>query len=124
MGEVASLSVTEPVRVDSRRVRDIVAELGDAAAEGVVQLALEQMASSVAQLQAGAGGMGHEAFAAQAERLSRLAWQVGLVSLAAVAVDVADCARRADETALAATLARTARIANSSLNEIWAVLAL
>ena len=59
------------------------------------------------------------AIVGQAERLSRLAWQVGLVSLAGVAIDVADCARRNEAVALTATLARAVRVANRSLTEIW-----
>ncbi|HMR37496.1 MAG TPA: hypothetical protein PJ999_14635, partial [Paracoccus sp. (in: a-proteobacteria)] len=53
------------------------------------------------------------------QRLSRLAWQVGLVTLAGVAVDIADCAQAGDPVALQATLARMERVAKRSLTEIW-----
>lgn len=119
MKKVAALAMVEPVCVDERRLQDIVNELGDVAAEGLIQLALEQMALGVQALQ-GDARRGHDAaIVAQAERLSRLAWQIGLVTLAAVAVDIADCARRGDDVALKAVLARLTRVADRSLTDIW-----
>lgn len=119
MGNVAALGMAEPVRVDAGRVRHIVDELGENAAKGLIEMALEQMAIAVTALQREADGGDAVRIAAKAERLSRLAWQVGLVSLARVADDVAACARRTDAVALAATLARAVRVANRSLTEIW-----
>lgn len=119
MTNVARLGVAESIRLDSGRVQDIVNELGETAAEGLLQMALEQMAAAVTVLVDSAGRGDGDAVVAQAERLSRLAWQVGLLSLAGVAVDVADCARREDAVGLTATLARTVRVANRSLTEIW-----
>ena len=119
MKNVAALAVAEPVSVDERRLQDIVNELGEVAAEGLIQLALEQMALAVHALQTDARSGNGFATIAQAQRLSRLAWQVGLVTLAAVAVDIADCARRGDAVALEATVARMVRVADRSLTEIW-----
>ncbi len=123
MKNVAALAVAEPVSVDERRLQDIVNELGEVAAEGLIQLALEQMALAVHALQADARSGNNFATVEQAQRLSRLAWQVGLVTLAAVAVDIADCARRGDVVALEATLARMVRVADRSLTDIWEGLA-
>ncbi|NHF73644.1 hypothetical protein [Paracoccus xiamenensis] len=119
MSKIAPLGVTEPIRVDAGRIQNIVTELGGSAAEGVIQLALEQMASLVEGVLESARQGDDAAVVSQAERLSRLAWQVGLVSLAGVAIDVADCARRHEAVALTATLARAVRVANRSLTEIW-----
>lgn len=119
MKNVAALAMTELVSLDERRLQDIVNELGEVAAEGLIQLALEQMALAVQALQADARSDDGRAIAAQAERLSRLAWQVGLVTLAGVAVDIADCASRRDRVALQATLARMGRVADRSLTDIW-----
>ena len=119
MSNIAPLGVAEPIRVDAGRIQNIVNELGEVAAEGVIQMALEQMATSVEGLLESARQGDDAAIVAQAERLSRLAWQVGLVSLAGVAIDVADCARRHQAVALTATLARAVRVANRSLTEIW-----
>lgn len=117
MRNVAALAVAEPVNFDKTRLQGIVNELGQVAAERLIQLALEQMAEAIEALRAETGGP--EAVAAQAERLSRMAWQVGLVTLTGVAVDIADCARAKDPVALEATLARMDRVAKCSLTEIW-----
>ncbi|WBU56909.1 hypothetical protein [Paracoccus sediminicola] len=119
MGNIAALGLAEDIRVDTARVQSIVDELGQVAADGIIQMALEQMALAVTALQAAATAGDGPAIVAQADRLSRLAWQVGLVSLAAVASDVAQCARHEDRVPLTATLARAIRVANRSLTEIW-----
>lgn len=119
MGNLAALAIAEPVNIDARRVQAIVNELGEVAAEGLIQVALEQMALAVQALRRDVEGSDGPAIIAQAERLSRLAWQVGLMTLAGVAVDVADCARRGDPVSLDATLARLLRVANRSLTDIW-----
>lgn len=119
MNNIAALAMSEPVRIDARRVEEIVTELGETAAENVIGAALEQLAVAVEELRETAGQGGAQAIATKADRVSRLAWQVGLVSLAGVAVDVAECAERADTTALTATLARLMRVTNQSLTTIW-----
>ena len=47
MAQIRTLPVTEPVRVDVRRVGDIVNELGESAAQNVIELALEQLAGAL-----------------------------------------------------------------------------
>ena len=54
-----------------------------------------------------------------ADRLSRLAWQIGLVSLSGVAIDLGFCAERSDMSALEAVRARLMRVGNRSLTQIW-----
>ena len=119
MGNLTVLAVQEPVRVDARRIEEIVGELGETAAYNIICVALEQLAQGLADTRHAAVQGEMPALIGRAEQLSRLAWQVGLPSLAAVAVDVTACAERRDATALAATLARLMRIGNRSLTEIW-----
>ncbi len=45
MAEILSLTVSEAVRVDSQRVAGIMTELGETAAQHVIGLALEQLAT-------------------------------------------------------------------------------
>ena len=47
MAQIMALAVSEPVRVDSRRLGDIVTELGETAAQNVIGLALEQLATAL-----------------------------------------------------------------------------
>ncbi len=118
MAKIAPLDPAEDVRVDPRYVQHIVNELGGPAADGIIGLALEQMMQAISGLHADAAIGDTGRIALQAERLSRLAQQVGLVSLAGVSADVADCARRGDPMAQAAVLARVARVADLSLRGI------
>lgn len=119
MGGLMVLSMHEKPRVDTRRVAEILHELGDTAGQSVICVALEKLAQGLADIR-GAAFRGDMAdLARQSELLSRLAWQLGLVSLAGVSVDVAICAERRDATALAATLARLMRIGNRSLTDVW-----
>lgn len=119
MGNIARLSVDESVTIDIRRMEEIVNELGEPTAMEVIAAALEQLALALARTSQAAddGDLAH--VVNQADRLSRLAWQVGLVSFSGVAVDVGNCAERRDLGALAATVARLRRIGNQSLTEVW-----
>jgi len=119
MTEIAVLAVNETVRIDTRRLEQIVHELGETTAEQVIGAALEQLALALRRTLAAAVRDDPGAIAANADQLSRLAWQVGLVSLAGVAIDVGACAERRDLPALAATTRRLERIANRSLTELW-----
>ena len=51
MAHVTALAVNEPVRVDARRVGDIVNELGEATAQTVIGLALEQLAAALTSIE-------------------------------------------------------------------------
>ncbi|MFN4060600.1 MAG: hypothetical protein ACK4IA_07595 [Paracoccus hibiscisoli] len=119
MAQISALAVSEVVRVDSRRVAEIVTELGETAAQHVIGLALEQLAAALTTVDEAlqAGDMGQAV--AQAERMSRLAWQIGLLSLAGVAMDLGSTAERGDMAALAAIRARLLRVGNRSLTAIW-----
>lgn len=121
MAHVRALALTEPVRVDTRRVGDIVRELGESAAQNVIGLALEQLAQTLTSLQSAWQDGDLAATAEQAERLSRLSWQVGLLSLAGVAMDLGLAIERRNTVAMAAIHARLMRVGNRSLTAIWDV---
>ncbi len=119
MAQISALAISEAVRVDGRRVAEIFAELGEPAARNVIGMALEQLASILTEVDAalGAGDMAQSV--AHAERMSRLAWQIGLLSLAGVAMDLGSTAERGDMPAVAAIRARLLRVGNRSLTAIW-----
>ncbi|MDB6178104.1 hypothetical protein PAF17_11415 [Paracoccus sp. Z330] len=119
MAQIMPLAMTEPVKVDSRRVGDIVSELGETAAENVIGIALEQLALALQATEAALDADDLAQTVAHADRLSRLAWQIGLLSLAGVAMDLGTCAERRDLWALAAVRARLKRVGNRSLTAIW-----
>lgn len=119
MAQVTALAVDEAIHVDARRVGDIVSELGEYAAQNVIGLALEQMAVLLTEVDEALQQDALAEAVGKAEKLSRLAWQVGLSSLASVAVDLASCAERGDPASLTAVRARLSRVGNRSLTEIW-----
>lgn len=119
MTKIAPLAVAESITIDMHRLAEIVHELGEATAAHVIGAALEQLALALTHTVAASENAELAKVADNAERLSRLAWQVGLVTLAGVAVDVGSCAERRDMDALAATTARLKRIGNQSLTQIW-----
>lgn len=119
MAQIMALAVSEPVRVDSRRVGDIVTELGETAAQNVIGLALEQLAGALTAADRAVNAEDLPEIARQSDLLARLAWQIGLLSLAGVAMDLGGCAERRDPIALPAVHARLMRVGNRSLTAIW-----
>lgn len=119
MAQISALAISEAVRVDSRRVAEIVAELGETSAQHVIGLALEQLAAALTSVEGALNDNDLAQAAAHAERMSRLAWQIGLLSLAGVAMDLGSTAERGDVPALAAIRARLLRVGNRSLTAIW-----
>lgn len=119
MTRIAVLAMDEPVRIDTQRLEQIIRELGEDTAVQVVCAALELLAQVLRRTIAAARQQDLADTATCADRLSRLAWQLGLSSLAGVAVDVGTCAERRDGTGLAATAARLERIGNRSLTGLW-----
>lgn len=119
MAQISALPISEAVRVDSRRVAEIVAELGETSAQHVIGLALEQLAAALTAVEGALNDNDLAQAAAHAERMSRLAWQIGLLSLAGVAMDLGSTAEHGDVPALAAIRARLLRVGNRSLTAIW-----
>lgn len=119
MAQITALAVSEPVRVDGQRVGDIINEMGENAAQHVIGLALEQLAAALTAVDQALGENDRAAAAGHADRMARLAWQIGLLSLAGVAMDLGSCIERGDEPAIAAIRARMLRVGNRSLTEIW-----
>lgn len=119
MAQITALAVSEPVRVDSRRVGDIVTELGETAAQNVIGLALEQLAGALTTADTAIRHADLPEAVLQCDLLARLAWQIGLLSLAGVAMDLGSCAERRDLVAIGAIHARLMRVGNRSLTAIW-----
>lgn len=119
MTKVARLAIAESVSIDMHRLEEIVRDLGENTAAQVINAALEQLALALTHTVAAADRAELAHVVTHADRLSRLAWQVGLVTLAGVAIDVGSCAEQRDMGALAATVARLRRIGNQSLTQIW-----
>lgn len=119
MAQITALTPAEHAHVDRARVAAIMAELGEAAAQQVICMALEQLAAILAAVEKALAAGDRAQAVADAERMSRLAWQIGLVSLAGVAMDLGGAAERGDHAALSAIRQRLRRVGNQSLTAIW-----
>ena len=119
MTKITVLAVEDDINIDQRQISEIVAELGNRAAHNLIGVALEHLALSLRDTVRAAEVGDRAQVVTHADRVSRLAWQVGLISFAGVAVDVGRCAETGNEQGLAATLARLQRIGNRSLTELW-----
>ena len=75
MAQISALAISEAVRVDSRRVAEIVAELGETSAQHVIGLALEQLAAALTAVD----GALDDADLAQACDIARLSPDLALM---------------------------------------------
>jgi len=123
MENVVPLCHDEGVRVDAGRLAALVADLGEARAEGMVSRAMEEMALRLAQMEQHYVDGDTSVICRDARRLAQIAADVGMTSFARVVSDVQLCAARGDMVGFSATWARLARIGDRSLNEIWDIAA-
>lgn len=121
MAKAMRLQVEEPVQIDTRRLAEIMRELGEAAARNLISRAVTQVGANLDQLSVAARAGDLRRISVNADRLSRDAWQIGMTTLSVVAVHAADCARGGDGPAVAAVLARLDRVAAQSLEAVTGV---
>lgn len=119
MGKLAVLRIDEGVRLDPDRIVALVSELGEDGAEQAVCRAIEELAGRLTELQRFVDEGDAVAMHRSAQRLSKVAEQIGMLTLARIAGDVLRTADAGDVAAQAATLARLVRIADRSLNAVW-----
>lgn len=109
----------EPVRLDPDALQILIEQMGERGANDVVCRAMEEIAIRLADLPALHRAKRLQELGRVAHSLIGIADQIGLTALSRVAGDVAECTRRSEAAALAATLARLERIGECSLSTIW-----
>ena len=119
MENVVVLAHDEIVRVDPLVLSDLVQQMGEAGAEGVISRAMEETASRLSLIEHCYCQGDEEALWKSAKGLIGIAEQIGMVSLAEASRAVAECARSTDRVALAAVLARLIRLGDRSLTAMW-----
>lgn len=119
MDQVAVLERQEHVRLDTDRLSQLVGELGPAEAEELVSRSMEELAVRLSFTERQFRQGKRREMRKSARALVGIADRIGMHTLARVAGDVIACTDRADETALAAVLARLIRIGERSLTAIW-----
>lgn len=115
MTQMAVLRVVDAVRVDTRRLDEIVFEIGAPAAHRAFDSALQQLAAALHAVDEAGRARDPAGVVAAADRIGRLAWSLGLVTLSAVAMDLVRAAEGGDGVAQAAVRARLMRVGGCSL---------
>ena len=117
--QIITLAQNEIVRLDSDRLGELYAQLGEAGAEDVVCRAMEELAVRLSHSERLFRQNEMSDLRKSARSLVAIAEQIGMHSVARVAQDVTQCIDDGDRVALAATLARLLRIGERSLTAIW-----
>jgi len=117
--QIITLAQNEIVRLDSDRLGELYAQLGEAGAEDVVCRAMEELAVRLSHSERLFRQDEMPDLRKSARSLVAIAEQIGMHSVARVAQDVTQCIDDGDRVAVAATLARLLRIGERSLTAIW-----
>ncbi|WP_198014606.1 hypothetical protein [Salipiger mucosus] len=119
MDQVAVLLPDESAGLEPERLEALYARLGPKEGEDVVCRAMEELAFRLGQAQRFHDAGDDDGLIGCIRALGAIADQIGMCALRRVAEDVVQCARDGDPVALAATLARLARLGERSLYAIW-----
>lgn len=119
MTKVARLRPAEAVRLDRGRIAALYGSAGEHQADEIIGRAMEELALRLALVERAHAARDLRQVAKRSHGLVAIAEQLGMTAVAEVAGAVEICAARGDRTALAATLARLARLADHSLTAVW-----
>ncbi|WP_238365691.1 hypothetical protein [Mesobacterium pallidum] len=117
--QVAFLSVEEAASVDRDRLAILYSQLGAARAEQLICQAIEELAVRLTHADRLFRSGNLDELVEATHGMTTICEQIGLTGIALVAEYVADCARRNDGVALAATMARLIRSGERSLTAVW-----
>ena len=118
MTEIKPLPISESVRVNRRRIKELMLRLGEQAAQDMICSAQDEIAASLDAIQQAMADRDYPSALQQSERIEDLGWQIGLPSLAGVARNLRDCLLRRNETASAAVGTRLLRVGQLSLMKV------
>ena len=119
MNKVARLSVNEVILLDSDKLVDLCATLGEAGAEARVSQTMISLAHGVTGIEDAYVAQDLKLLTKRVEELTALADGIGMSTFVEVAADVIGCAKSAQMVPLAATLTRLMRIADKSISAVW-----
>jgi len=116
---VLELTFIEPVTVDGDRLVELCVGMGEVRAEAMIALSIDNLWRGLETLKDAYSHQRMDEIANISRGLSQISENLGLGLFARVARDVEACAERMDGPALAGSLCRLMRVADSSLNSIW-----
>lgn len=117
--QLMELRFNETVAVDGDRLVELCVRMGEAKAEEMIAVSIEELWNGLEQLRAHYSAGYMDELALLARVMSKNAGNLGLQQFARVARDVEGAARRLDGPALGACLCRLHRIADSSIDSVW-----
>lgn len=123
MSRVTELGHAEPAWVEPACIRHVYYKLGHRAGEELVEEAMAQFLHLLGALTRAWRASDWERVTEGLYFVHELADQLGMTGVAHVADDVAACMETGDSTALAATIARLARVGEASSLAIFEVTA-
>ncbi len=119
MSGIPKLQHAEPVLLDRDRLEQLVCEMGEPGAERIIGRALEELAVRLNRIDMAFEAGNFDKAVKGAQGVIGIADQIGMALVAKVATDVGIAAARMDHAAVAATVARLARVGDVSLMSVW-----
>jgi len=117
--QVSVLSPVEKAGLDPERLEGLFARVGTRAGENMVCRAMEELAYRLGRADSHHESGEYAEMRKCTRALGAIAEQIGMSGLSRIAGDVVQCIDDGDPVALAATLARMARMGERSLYAIW-----
>lgn len=118
---VSRLEPVEPAALDLEVVARLHAMLGAKATGDMLSIARDDLAHRLQMVATAHADCAFDALGVSARRIRRLSVEVGLPGLRRAADHVVDCLLQEDPTALAATVARLARVGDAALKQVCEV---
>ncbi|ATG42066.1 MULTISPECIES: hypothetical protein [Phaeobacter] len=119
VAQILTVIHKENVRLDSDKLSDLYAQLGEAGAEDVVCRAIEELAVRLSHCERLWRQNDMANLRKSARSLIAIADQIGMTAMARVARDVTGAIDIDDFAAVSATLFRLMRIGERSLTAVW-----
>ncbi|GFE64709.1 hypothetical protein [Litoreibacter roseus] len=119
MSDIIKLKFVERVILDPDRLVELCVSLGDAGAEELISLTMEELSCGLGRVEEAYTAQNWSIMSAEARQLSNAADHIGMQTFVTVVADVVTCVEQQDFIALSATLERLRRIADKSLNAMW-----
>jgi len=117
--QLMELRFSETVSVDGDRLVELCVRMGEAKAEEMISVSIEQLWLGLDKMREHYGNGHMDELALLARVMSTNAENLGLLQFARVARDVEGAAKRLDGPALGACLFRLHRIADGSIDSVW-----
>ncbi len=116
---IQKLRPTEQVQLDKDRLAEIISRLGPRGADEVISRTMEELAVQLAKVHKAVkrGRIQDAQYAAH--KIAEFSAHIGMPSLANAAVNVSTIPADDTDCALAAAVARLARIGETSLMQVW-----